>query len=142
MAYPGRDVANVIAKLHNKINRYILSRLADEGITGLTLAHGAIFISLYHHGPQTMRSLSEKINRNKSSVTILTRKLESLGYVRRELDVLDKRSSIIHLTESGFRFRGTFEQISTDLIDRIWNDKSPRERKKIEEELMYMLERL
>ncbi|MDL2259890.1 MarR family transcriptional regulator [Deltaproteobacteria bacterium OttesenSCG-928-K17] len=142
MGYPGNDAANVIAELRNKINNFILSRLSDAGITGLTLSHGAIFTSIYLYGPQTMQSLSKNINRNKSTVTILTRKLESRGYVRREKDMLDKRSSIIHLTEKGFRFREVFDQISNELVDRLWGDKSPRERRRFEDELKSMLERL
>jgi len=138
----GTDIASTIARLRNKINAYLISRLADEGITGLAPSHGAIFITLYHDGPQPMQALSDKINRDKSTMTVLIRKLETLGYVTREADVADGRSSIIHLTEKGFRFRATFEQISNELIDRIWGDTSPKERRKLDEELKRMVERL
>ena len=142
MTIPGTDIANLIAKLRNKINGYIISRLADEGVTGLAPSHGSIFIVLYHDGPQPMLALSEKINRDKSTMTVLIRKLESLGYVEREPDPADGRSSIIHLTEKGFKFRVTFEQISNELIERIWGDTPAKERRKLDEELKRMLERL
>lgn len=142
MMIPGNDIAYVIAKLRKKINGYFLSRLADEGITDLIPSHGDIFIILYHDGPQPMLALSEKINRNKSTMTALIRKLENLGYVKREASAIDKRSSIVHLTEKGFRFRVIFEQISIELIDRIWSGKTPKERRKIDEELKCMLERV
>ena len=142
MTIPGTDIASVIAKLRNKINGYIIARLADEGISGLAPSHGAIFIALYHDGPQPMLALSEKINRDKSTLTVLVRKLEALGYVKREPDAADRRSSIIHLTEKGFKFRATFERISDELIDRIWGQTPPKERRKLDEELKRMLERL
>ncbi|UQZ87779.1 transcriptional regulator [Deltaproteobacteria bacterium Smac51] len=142
MTIPGTDIANIIAKLRNKINNFIISRLADEGITGLAPSHGAIFLVLYHDGPQPMLALSDKINRDKSTMTVLIRKLEALGYVKREPDAVDKRSSIIHLTEKGFKFRATFEQISNELIDRIWGDTLPKERSRLDQELKRMIERL
>lgn len=142
MTIPGTDIASLIAKLRNKINGYIMSRLSDEGISGLAPSHGAIFIVLYHDGPQPMLALSEKINRDKSTVTVLIRKLESLGYVKREPDAADGRSSIIHLTEKGFKFRAVFERISNELIDKIWGDSSPKERRMLDGELKKMLERL
>lgn len=89
-----------------------------------------------------MQVLSEKINRDKSTMTVLIRKLESLGYVKREPDMADKRISIIHLTEKGFRFRALFERISDELIETIWGDTPLKERSKLDENLRHMLERL
>ncbi len=142
MKNPGSDIADIIGKLRHKINGYIISRLADEGISGLAPSHGAIFMVLYHEGPQPMLALSEKINRDKSTLTVLIRKLEALGYVRREPDAADRRSFTIHLTEEGFKFRATFERISNELIDRIWGDTPPKDRRKLSEELTRMLGRV
>ena len=142
MTLPGSDIADVIAQLRGKINAYIIARLADKGIHGLAPSHGAIFIALYHDGPQPMQMLSEKIRRDKSTLTVLIRKLESLGYVKREPDPADKRVTIIHLTEKGFRFRAVFEQISDELIGKIWGDTLPKERIRLDKDLKGMLERL
>ena len=142
MAIPGGDIADIIAQLRGRINNYIISRLAEEGVTGLAPSHGAIFIALYHEGPQPMLALSEKIRRDKSTMTVLIRKLETLGYVKREPDPNDKRSFIIHLTEKGFRFRALFEGVSEELLERIWGDTAPKERRRLGTELRRMLERL
>lgn len=142
MIIPGSDIAGLIGQLRNKTNEFILARLASEGVTGLVPSHGAIFIVLYNEGPQPMLALSEKIRRDKSTVTVLVRKLETLGYVRREPDSGDKRVSIIHLTEKGFKFRMVFEQISNELIEKVWGDTPLKERRKLAEELRGMIERL
>jgi len=139
---PGANIAHIIAQLRNKINDYIIARLADEGVHGLVPSHGAIFIVLYHDGPQSMQVLSEKIKRDKSTMTVLIRKLETQGYVSREPDVTDRRVSVIHLTEKGFRFRVLFERISDELIDKIWGDTPHKERRRLDEDLKRMLERI
>ncbi|UQZ87695.1 MarR family transcriptional regulator [Deltaproteobacteria bacterium Smac51] len=138
----GHNIAHLISNLRGGINEFILARLADEGISNLAPSHGAIFVVLYNEGPQTMLSLSEKINRDKSTLTVLVRKLEALGYVERESDEADKRVSIISLTEKGQRFRAVFEEISKELVEKIWGGTPDKERCEITEELKRMLERL
>lgn len=142
MNVPGTDIGHIIGQLRSRISGFIVARLAEEGVTGLAPSHGAIFIALYHDGPQSMQALSEKIGRDKSTMTVLIRKLEALGYVTREPDAADRRSSIIHLTEKGFRFRALFERISGELVEKIWGDTPPRERRRLSEDLKAMLERV
>ena len=136
------DTAHLIGRLRGRINDFILSRLAEEGVKGLAPSHGSILVVLYHEGPQPMAVLSERINRDKSTLTVLIRKLETLGYVAREADAHDSRVSIIRLTEQGLRFRALFERISEELTERIWGDTPESERRRISGELSRMLARL
>ncbi len=136
------QTAHRVALLRGKINNFLLSRLAEEGIKGLAPSHGSILVVLYCEGPQQMAVLSEKINRDKSTLTVLVRKLEALGYVERKADTQDNRVSVIHLTEKGFQFRALFERISRELADRIWGDTPEKERRQFSEELARMSERL
>lgn len=136
------QTAHMVALLRSKINNFLLSRLAEEGIKGLAPSHGSILVVLYYEGPQPMAALSEKINRDKSTLTVLVRKLEALGYIEREADAQDSRVSVIHLTEKGFQFRTLFERISKELIDRIWGDTPEKERRQFSEELARMVGRL
>lgn len=134
--------AHMVALLRGKINNFILSRLAEEGIKELAPSHGSILVVLYHEGPQPMAVLSEKINRDKSTLTVLVRKLEALDYIKRETDAHDSRVSVIHLTEKGVQFRALFERISEELTDHIWGDTPEKERRRFSEELTRMVERL
>ena len=47
------------------------------------------------------QKVKEKINRDKSTTTVLVRKLESEGYIKGIPDPDDKRSRIVYLTEKG-----------------------------------------
>ena len=64
----------------------------------------------------TMGELSEKINRDKSTTTVLVRKLEKDGFITGDAAPNDKRSRIIYLTEKGRQFNATAQELSSDLL--------------------------
>jgi DNA-binding MarR family transcriptional regulator len=138
----GNDIANLIANLRNRANAFIMAKLAEEGITELVPSHGAILVALYENGPQPMKAICERVNRDKSTLTVLARKLEALDYVRREPDEKDNRSAILHLTEKGLAFRSIFERISEELLRRMWGDASGNEREVLFRQLYEMKQRL
>jgi len=119
-----------------------VEKLTEEGAAGLVLSHGAILVALYENGPQPMNAICLRVNRDKSTLTVLVRKLETLGYVKREPDKKDKRSTILHLTEKGTAFRPIFERISADLCQKIWGDTSENESEAICKQLTEMTRRL
>jgi DNA-binding MarR family transcriptional regulator len=142
MMKKGNDIANIIANLRNRANAFIMAELAKEGITELVPSHGAILVALYENGPQPMKAICERVNRDKSTLTVLVRKLEALDYVKREPDEKDNRSTILHLTEKGIAFRSIFERISEELCDRMWGDSSDNEREVLCRQLDEMTRRL
>ena len=142
MIKKGSDIANLISKLRNNANSFVMDKLAEEGVTELVPSHGAILVALYENGPQPMKVICELVNRDKSTMTVLARKLEVLGYIRREPDENDNRSVIIYLTEKGAAFRSVFERISHELLQKIWGDVSGNEREVLCRLLAEMTRRL
>ena len=136
------DIPNIIAHLRNCNNSFIMAKLAEEGISELVPSHGAILVSLYENGPQPMKTICERVNRDKSTMTVLVRKLEALDYIRREPDENDNRSTIIHLTEKGTAFRSIFERISAELCEKIWGDTPESEKEVLSRQLAEMARRL
>ena len=124
----GDDVANNIAVLRSRVNAFITARLAEEGVLDLLPPHGAVLTALYESGPQSMKAISERVNRDKSTLTVLARKLESLGYIEKVADRDDSRVTILRLTEKGVAFRALFERISEELRRTLWGDAPDRER--------------
>ena len=124
----GDDVAHNIAALRSRVNAFITDRLAKEGVTDLLPPHGAVLTALYESGPQSMKAISERVNRDKSTLTVLARKLESLGYIEKAADRDDSRVTILRLTEKGIAFQALFERISEELRRTLWGDTPDRER--------------
>ncbi|MGC4868176.1 MarR family winged helix-turn-helix transcriptional regulator [Micromonospora sp. DT53] len=68
---------------------------------GLHPGQEALLLELDRTGPRIQAQLSEALGCEPPSVTLMTRKLEASGHIRREPAPFDKRASIVELTESG-----------------------------------------
>nr|WP_273377617.1 MarR family transcriptional regulator [Actinopolymorpha pittospori] len=61
----------------------------------------ALLLELARTGPMIQAQLSEALGCEPPSVTLMTRKLEASGHIRRQPAPSDKRASIVELTDSG-----------------------------------------
>ena len=68
---------------------------------GLHPGQEALLLELARTGPMIQAQLSDALAVEPPSVTLMTRKLEASGHIRRTPAPSDKRASIVELTESG-----------------------------------------
>nr|WP_312624116.1 nitroreductase/quinone reductase family protein [Pseudofrankia sp. BMG5.37] len=68
---------------------------------GLHPGQEALLLELARTGPMIQAQLSEALGCEPPSVTLMTRKLEASGHIRRKPAPSDKRASIVELTGSG-----------------------------------------
>ena len=120
---------HLISQIRKKINDFLLQELKKIGLKKLVPSHGDIFAALYKHGELTMTEIAEKINRDRSTVTTLVKKLSKLGYVESKVDPEDNRSNIIFLTPKGKKFKKDFKKISFKLHEIEYQGVSEEERK-------------
>ena len=132
----GNNLPHIIATLRARINSLITGRLSQAGYPDLAPSHGAILNVLYEKGGISLQGISDKIQRDKGTVTVLVRRLEKLGYVARSRDAKDGRSFNIQLTIKGIMFREVFERIFRELMDMMWQDTAQDEREYLCEQLM------
>ncbi|MFI9594961.1 nitroreductase/quinone reductase family protein [Nonomuraea sp. NPDC052265] len=81
---------------------------------GLHPGQEALLLELARTGPRIQAQLSEALGCEPPSVTLMTRKLEASGHIRRSPAPSDKRASVVELTDSG---RALAEQVK-----RLWVD--------------------
>ncbi|GGT00589.1 nitroreductase/quinone reductase family protein [Nonomuraea spiralis] len=81
---------------------------------GLHPGQEALLLELDRTGPRIQAQLSEALGCEPPSVTLMTRKLEASGHIRRTPAPSDKRASVVELTDSG---RALAEQVK-----RLWCD--------------------
>jgi DNA-binding MarR family transcriptional regulator len=79
---------------------------------GLHPGQEALLLELARTGPMIQAQLSEALGCEPPSVTLMTRKLEAAGHVRRGPAPDDRRASIVELTESG--------RALADQVKRLW----------------------
>lgn len=72
---------------------------------GLTYTQYVTIICLWEHDDQTVKSLSENLFLEPSTLTPMLKRLEAMGYVRRERDKEDERSVRVSLTDAGRQLR-------------------------------------
>lgn len=68
---------------------------------GLTYTQYITIIALWEEDNQTVSGLGEKLFLESNTLTPILKKLESLGYLRRQRDAADERQVRIALTEAG-----------------------------------------
>ncbi len=110
---------NNIVSRNSRIREYVYTFIVKElnriGHPGLVPSHGDILVSLFFNGEMTKTEISNKIHRDRSTVTTLIKKLENLGYVSTKVNAKDSRSFIVLLTEKGKNIKDEFFEISDKL---------------------------
>lgn len=72
---------------------------------GLTYPQYVTIICLWEEDNQTVKGLSDKLFLEPSTMTPMLKRLEAMGYVRRERDRQDERNVRVSLTQTGRQLR-------------------------------------
>src|SRR5471032_1613915 len=72
---------------------------------GLTYTQYIAIIALWEQDRQTVTSLGEKLFLESNTLTPILKKLEAMGYLRRQRDPKDERQVVVSLTDAGRRLR-------------------------------------
>ena len=81
---------------------------------GLTYPQYIAIVALWEEDNQTVSSLGEKLFLESNTLTPLLKKLEAMGYVRRQRSAADERQVVVSLTDAGRRLREKLS--STNLV--------------------------
>ena len=112
-----------ISRTKGHMVKFIENRLKANKLEGLIPTHGNILTALYESNEKmTMKEISKKIGKDKSTVTSLVKKLEALGYVKRETSTSDKRNTYILLTEKARDVEPTFNSISLEVKETAYSN--------------------
>lgn len=128
-----RRTLNLIGKIKEYMNQFIIDELKKIGIEGIVPSHGEILRILFlTKEPMSLKEIALKIRRTQPTVTVLINKLEKNGYVIRTDNPLDKRSNHIKLSSKGRGFQSHFKKISEDINMKLHHSLSEVEAEKLE----------
>ena len=116
MIYDVSSSLALISRIHSQAADFLQRRLSALGLPALASSHGFILYSLSQTEWFSLGALAKKINRDKSTTTVLVRKLADLALVRLERDSSDSRKKHVLLTEAGKRYNAATAQISRELL--------------------------
>ena len=131
---------SLLSNIHSITADFLTERLKAKGFPDFASSHGNILFQLSVNEKMTMGELSEKINRDKSTTTVLVRKLEQDGLITGEPDPSDKRSRIIYLTEKGKKFNKTARELSGELLGTFYKGFTEEEKEKFFQSLLKIKE--
>lgn len=134
MEYSVSSVMALISRIHTNAADFTNKRLSEKG--NFVSSHGHILFLLSKNNSMSMRDISSAINRNKSTTTVLIRKLKEEGLIKEENSKEDGRSKYISLTEKGKEYNELTSGISGDLISVCYKDFSEQEKEKLLELLI------
>ncbi len=142
MDYGIKDVLSLVSKIHSQSADFLQKEMALSGLDDFSCSHGNILFWLSKKNKMPMNELSEKINRDKSTTTVLIRKLEKLGFIQSENDPFDSRKKIISLTKKGLNFNDVTFSLSQKLLEECYRGFSDEEKQTLVTLLNRMSENL
>ena len=86
---------------------------------GLTHPQYLVMLTLWQYAPLSVRRLSDLLQLDPGTLSPLLKRLEAIGYLRRERDPADERSLAITLTAEGRALRSRAEQIPPAVVERL-----------------------
>ena len=86
--------------------------------SGLTISQFGVLEVLYNKGNLRIGEIMEKILTTSGNITVVVKNLEKDGFIKKISDPLDKRSTIISITDKGIK---VIEEILPDHIKNINN---------------------
>ena len=86
---------------------------------GLTHPQYLVMLALWQHAPLSVKELSRLLLLDPGTLSPLLKRLEAIGYVRRERDPGDERALAVTLTPAGTALRQQAEQIPATIVARL-----------------------
>lgn len=89
----------------------------------LTHPQYLVMLALWQHAPLSLKALAERLHMETATLSPMTRRLEALGYLRRDQDPDDGRGLALSLTEQGQALRQQAEQVPVEMMRRLQMDE-------------------
>lgn len=131
MEYDVSSTVSLVSHIHSLSADFLRSRLNQKGLPELSSSHGFILFLLSKDEELTMGEIARRINRDKSTTTVLVRKLENNGLVETFSNKKDARSKLIKLTAKGMEYNKITSELSTELIQTFYKGFSAEEKSQL-----------
>jgi DNA-binding MarR family transcriptional regulator len=125
------SIISLISHTHSDASAFLKLKLEELGLPDMVSSHGNILYHLSLVDKLPMSLLAQRINRDKSTTTVLVKKLESSGYVTRESSQEDKRVTYVKLSDKGHQYTDATAAISQQLVATCYEGFSEEEKRTV-----------
>ncbi|MFF5210907.1 MarR family winged helix-turn-helix transcriptional regulator [Streptosporangium sp. NPDC000396] len=89
---------------------------------GLTHPQYLVMLALWEHAPLSVKELSKLLQLDPGTLSPLLKRLEAIGYIRRQRDSQDERVLAVTLTTEGRELRSEAESVPSSVVKRLGID--------------------
>ena len=132
----------LITKLKQLQSRTLAQCISEQGIDAFSGEQGKILFVLWQKDKITQKELATKTGLAKNTITVMLEKMEKNDLIRRITDENDKRKSLVILTEHAKSLKKSFDEISDEMLKKVYKGFSEEEIDKYEEYLHRIIRNL
>lgn len=119
---------SLLSHIHSQTADFLHDNLSKQGLSDFASSHGNILFQLSVSPSLSMGDLAKKINRDKSTTTVLVRKLLKEGFIQETQNDKDKRNKLISLTVKGKEYNIITQELSSKLLSTFYDGFSEEEK--------------
>ena len=132
----------LITKLKQLQSRTLAQCISEQGIDAFSGEQGKILFILWQKDKITQKELATEIGLAKNTITVMLEKMEKNNLIRRITDENDKRKSLVILTDYAKSLKKSFDEISDEMLKKVYKGFSEEEIDKYEEYLHRIIRNL
>ena len=122
----------LITKLKQLHSRALAQCISEQGIDAFSGEQGKILFVLWQKDKITQKELACETGLAKNTITVMLEKMEKNNLIRRITDENDKRKSLVILTDYAKSLKKSFDEISDEMLKKVYKGFSEEEIDKYE----------
>jgi len=132
----------LITKIKQLHSRALAQCISEKGIEAFSGEQGKILFVLWQKDKITQKELATETGLAKNTITVMLEKMEKNNLINRITDENDKRKSLVILTDYAKSLKRPFDEISEEMLKRVYKGFSEEEIDKYEEYLHRIIKNL
>ena len=132
----------LITKIKQLHSRALAQCISEKGIEVFSGEQGKILFVLWQKDKMTQKELASETGLAKNTITVMLEKMEKNNLINRITDENDKRKSLVILTDYAKSLKRPFDEISEEMLKRVYKGFSEEEIDKYEEYLHRIIKNL
>ena len=136
-----RDGGFLISQIHQLSDRIFFRKLREYKID-INHAQGRIIFALWKNDCIPINDLANETTLSKSTLTTMLERLEKSGHITRKQSDIDKRVTIVCLTEKSNLLRTDYQKVSEEMVDLFYKGFPEEEILQFESSLKKILKNL
>lgn len=105
----------LIAKINFLSGRIFSKIITKKSNTNINNSQARVLFVLSKFKELNINKLGEELSLSKSTLTSMLDRLEKLGYIKKTLNHLDKRETLLNITDEGYKIAQTYDSIVDEM---------------------------